>query len=63
MIENDSNIEEVIGRVVLRNIELSSLVPSLEAKNAALEVKKVSLETENASLEAENAELRKSLYQ
>ena len=54
MIENDSDIEEVVKRVVLRNIELSNLVSFLEAEKA-------SLEKEKASLVAENAELRKQL--
>ena len=54
MIENDSKIEEIVKRVVLRNIELSNRVSFLEAE-------KLSLESEKASLEAENAELRKKL--
>ena len=54
MTENNNDIEEVVKRVVLRNIELSNLVSFLEAE-------KVSLEAEKASLEAENAELRKQL--
>jgi transposase len=47
MKEKDSDIEEVVRRVILHNIELSKLVSSLEA--------------EKASLEVENAALRKQL--
>ena len=54
MIGNIIDIEEVVKRVVLRNIELGKLVSSLEAE-------KMSLETEKASLEAENTKLRKQL--
>jgi hypothetical protein len=55
MTENISDMEEVVRMVVLRNIELSKLVSSLEAKNAAIEVERASLKAEKASLEAENA--------
>jgi transposase len=68
MIENLCDMEEIVRMVVLRNIELSKLVSTLEAENASLEVKKTlletkntSLETKNASLEAKIAELRKQL--
>jgi transposase len=52
--ESFTDIEEVVKRVVLRNIELSKHVSFLEAE-------KTSLEAEKASLEAENAALRKQL--
>jgi transposase/regulator of replication initiation timing len=54
MTENVSDMEEIIRRVLFRNMELSSLVESLEKEKA-------SLEELNASLEAENTALRKRL--
>ena len=53
-IENSIDIEQVVKRVLLRNIELSNLVSTLEAKNSTLEA-------ENSTLEAENTLLRKRL--
>ena len=42
MIENDSDIEEVVKRVVLRNMELSNPVSFLEAEKTSLEMEKAS---------------------
>ena len=43
MIEKVSDIEKVVRAVLLRNIELSRLVSSLESKNASLEVEIIEL--------------------
>ncbi|MDR0205985.1 MAG: DUF6444 domain-containing protein [Bacteroidales bacterium] len=61
MTENDIDMEEVVRRVISRNIELSSLVSFLEIEKASLVARNGSLETEKASLVAEIAELRKQL--
>jgi transposase/regulator of replication initiation timing len=57
MIENISDIEEVVGMILFRYMELSNRVSSLEAENASLTAEKSSLETENAKLRAQLSRL------
>jgi len=55
--ENVIDIEQVVKRVLFRNVELSNLVSTLEAERQSLEAKNASLEAEKQSLEAKNASL------